>query len=272
MIISDRELSKKLERTEARANADLVETRARLDPASKAEWIEVAGAYVMFDGVDSPCTQTFGLGLFGEVTDDALDEIEEFYTSRGAPVFHEVSPMADASLLTLLANRGYQPIDMTSVMFMPLEPGYGGNGRANTAITTRVVSDDEVDLWARTSAAGWATEGEGLADLMLGFARIGAQCRGAFPYIAELDGKPVATGSLFIQDDVAFLAGASTIPEGRNKGAQNALLAARLGFAAEKGCTLAVMGAEPGSQSQVNAQRNGFYVAYTRTKWQLNAG
>jgi hypothetical protein len=225
----------------------------------------------MFDGVESPCTQTFGLVLFGEVTDVELDQIEVFYTSRGAPVFHEVSPMADPSPLPLLTGRGYRPIEMTTVMFMPVERGVAGNGRTNSPITTRVINADEVDLWAQTSAAGWATEGEGLADFMLGFARIGAQCQGAFPYIAELDGKPIATGSLFIQDDVAFLAGASTVPEGRNRGAQNALLAARLGFAAEKGCTLAVMGAAPGSQSQVNAQRNGFYVAYTRIKWQLAA-
>jgi hypothetical protein len=29
------------------------------------------------------------------------------------------------------------------------------------------------------------------------------------------------------------------------------------------------MGALPGSQSQRNAQKNGFNIAYTRTKWQL---
>jgi predicted acetyltransferase len=72
---------------------------------------------------------------------------------------------------------------------------------------------------------------------------------------------------LFIHDEVAMLAGASTIPEGRNNGAQNALLDSRLRFAAEKGCTLAAMATLPGSQSQKNAQKNGFQIAYTRTKW-----
>lgn len=50
MIYSDRMLSQKLERTEARSNADFVETRARITPESGATWIEVAGAYAMFDG------------------------------------------------------------------------------------------------------------------------------------------------------------------------------------------------------------------------------
>jgi gentisate 1,2-dioxygenase len=81
MIFSDKELSQKLERTEARANADFVETRARLDPDHGAEWIEVGGAYAMFDGVESPLTQTFGLGLFEETTEEHLDEIEAFSLS-----------------------------------------------------------------------------------------------------------------------------------------------------------------------------------------------
>jgi GNAT superfamily N-acetyltransferase len=139
----------------------------------------------------------------------------------------------------------------------------------NESLTTRVISFDEIDLWARTSADGWATEHEGLADFMFSFGRIGAQCKGAFPYLAELDGNPISTGSLFIYDDVCALAGASTIPAGRNQGAQTALLEDRLEFAAEKGCKLAIMGASPGSQSQKNAQKNGFKIAYTRTKWQL---
>ena len=46
-MYSDRQLSQKLERAEGRANADFVETRARLFPESGAGWIEVAGTYAM---------------------------------------------------------------------------------------------------------------------------------------------------------------------------------------------------------------------------------
>ena len=74
---------------------------------------------------------------------------------------------------------------------------------------------------------------------------------------------------LFIYDDVCILAGASTIPEARNQGAQNALLSDRLRSAMEQGCKMAIMCAAPGSQSQKNAQKNGFQIAYTRIKWQM---
>src|SRR5829696_7257919 len=115
MIYIDKSLSQKLERTEARANADFVETRAQIEPLAGAAWIEVGGAYAMFDGAESPCTQTFGLGLFEETTEQHLEEIEKFYIDRSSPIFHEVSPMIDLSLMQLLSARGYEPIELTSV-------------------------------------------------------------------------------------------------------------------------------------------------------------
>lgn len=269
MIFSDRSFSQKLERTEGRANADFVETRARLDPASGACWIEVGGAYAMFDGIESPLTQTFGLGVFEETTPEHLDLLEAFFHEHSAPVFHEVSPMADPSLMPLLNERGYRPIELTSVMYRELFPTSVMVRPRHPELETRVITMDEADLWANTSAEGWATEHEGLADFMFNFGRISAQCTGAYPYIAEFAGRPISTGMLFIYDDVCMLAGASTIPEGRKNGAQNALLEDRLAFASGQNCKLAIMGAAPGSQSQRNAQKNGFQIAYTRTKWQL---
>ena len=269
MIYSDRAFSQKLERTEARANSDFVETRSRLVPDSGAEWIEVGGAYAMFDGAESPLTQTFGLGLFDAIGAAEMEKLEAFFRGRGAPVFHEISPMADPPLLALLNERGYQPIELTSVMYRELPAGTRFPPPGNSEISCRVIENGEVDLWAKTSAAGWATENEGLADFMFKFGQISAQCEGAYPYLAEMDGSAVATGMLFVYGEVAMLAGASTVPDGRNRGAQNALLHSRLKFAVRQGCSLAIMGASPGSQSQKNAQKNGFNIAYTRTKWQL---
>jgi GNAT superfamily N-acetyltransferase len=177
--------------------------------------------------------------------------------------------MADASLLGLLNERGYQPIEMTSVMFQPLTGEINRGLQVNTDIKTRIIKAGEEKLWARTSANGWATEMPEMADFIFEFGQIGARCEGALSFIAELDNQPIATGSLFVFDDVALLAGASTVPEGRRQGAQFALLDARLRYAVEQGCTIAMMCASPGSGSQRNAEKNGFRIAYTRAKWQL---
>jgi GNAT superfamily N-acetyltransferase len=265
---SDLALARRLETAEARSNAGFVEARAALFPDSGAEWIEVAGAYAMFDGTNSPCTQTFGLGLSKTVTGADMETIEEFFRRRGAPVFHEVSPLADAALVTLLNERGYRPIEFTSVLVRPIRRDTRRTDSCDERIRVRLIREDERELWAQTSARGWSEFTE-YADLMLEMARVSAGWSGALSFMAELDGQPIATGALSITDGVALLAGASTIPEGRRQGAQLALLDARLRFASEQGCDLAMMCAQPGSSSQRNAERHGFRIAYTRIKWRL---
>ena len=68
---------------------------------------------------------------------------------------------------------------------------------------------------------------------------------------------------------VALFAGAATVPELRRRGLQAALLEERLRYAFDHGCDLAMMVAEAGSESQRNAERKGFQIAYTRLKWRL---
>ena len=99
---ADIDLARRLERTEAQGNVDFVEARKKAFPDRGATWIEVAGTFAMFDGVGSPLTQTFGLGIAEPISAEQLDTIEEFFRSRGAEVFHEVCPLADASVFELI--------------------------------------------------------------------------------------------------------------------------------------------------------------------------
>jgi hypothetical protein len=61
--------------------------------------------------------------------------------------------------------------------------------------------------------------------------------------------------------------GSATVPELRCRGLQ--LLHERMRYAFDHGCDLAMMVAHPGSDSHRNAERKGFRIAYTRTKWRL---
>ena len=262
--LSDIALSRRLESCEGKTNAAFVEARARLRPESGATWIECAGAFALFDGVGSPLTQTFCLGIFATPTAAHLETIERFFEERGADVAHEVSPMVSAQTLELLAARGYRPIELTSVMFRPIATSSHNNNDGR--VRARIASIDEVDLWSDTAAEGWREFGE-LSSFMRDIGRVSATSDGMTPFFAEIDGRPVGTGAVAIHDGVAILAGASTIPEARKQGAQRALLEARLRHAAEHGCDLATMGAAPGSASQRNAERQGFRIAYTRIKW-----
>ena len=251
------------------ANARFVEARARLAPASGAQWIRVAGAYAMFDGPRSPCTQTFALGLFDLATSTDMDALESFFQERSAPVFHEVSPLADSALLPLLTQRHYQAVEFTNVMFLPLDDGRAPAPPSPTEpLQVRIAREDEHDLWARTAAEGWREFTE-FADLLPDLMRIAARRESGVAFLVELQGQPIAAAGLSIHDGVALFAGASTIPQWRRLGAQRFLLEARLQYAAQAGCDLAMFCAAPGSASQRNAERKGFRVAYTRVKFAL---
>lgn len=259
--LCDIHLARRLERCEGSANAAFVESRARHVPELGATWIERAGAYAMYDGIGSPLTQTFGLGVFATPTADDLEHLERFFAERNAEVFHEVSPIAGPETMQLLVERGYRPVELSSVLFQPIGPRNPEEGR----VIARPIAENEGELWAETAAEGWRELG--VEEFMRDMGKVSSSSQGITAFVAELDGRAVGTGAVGIYENVAILAGASTIPDARKQGAQRALLQARLAYAAERGCDLAMMAAAPGSASQRNAERQGFRIAYTRIKW-----
>lgn len=263
-MFSDLALSKRLERAEGNACLQFAEARRSRFPESGAEWMQYAGAFVVFDGVGSPVTQTFGLGLFEELSSESLDTIERFFLDRGAEVFHEVSPFAGLATLSLLCGRDYRPIEISNVMYRPVEKPPPGD------MKVRVVGPEESQLWSSVSARGWTHEHPELQDFVDQTAGIAAARPQSPCFLAELDGQPGAAGALFIHQGVALFAGAATVPEMRRRGLQAALLQERMRYAFDHGCDLAMMVAEAGSNSQRNAERSGFRVAYTRVKWRLS--
>ena len=267
-IVTDVALSRRLEGAEAKASAAYVESRAAGFPSSGAEWRDVDGTYVLFDGVGSPLSQTFGLGLFAPPTPEALETIETFFRDRGAEVFHEVSPLADPAVLGLLAERGYQPIELTSVMHLRLTTDRLESRPSDRELIVRPAEPGEEDRWAETAARGWSDTPEAAA-FIREFGPVSGRAKGMVLFLAEWEGYPIAAAAFAIHDGVALLAGASTDPAFRGRGAQAALLDVRLERAAAAGAEIAMMGALPGSASQRNGERQGFRIAYTRIKWQL---
>lgn len=257
----DLDFAKRLEFAEAATNRACVEARPTEQAAA---WMQRAGATALFDGVHSPLTQTFGLGL--ESTPDVgdLEILEEFFQTRGAPVYHEVSPLADPALLDLLQGRGYRVCELTNLLWLDL-----ADHEARPQPVRRIEAG-EADQWAALSAAGWVGDHPELSEFFHSMGQMLSRCSLSHCFYAEEAGRPISTASLFVVGEMAVLAGASTPPEFRRRGGQSALLQARLTFAQERGCKLAMMGAQPGSRSQTNAQAAGFRVAYTRLKWVLS--
>jgi ribosomal protein S18 acetylase RimI-like enzyme len=87
----------------------------------------------------------------------------------------------------------------------------------------------------------------------------------------------VAVGGAFVHGDVAQLWGGATLPSHRRRGAQSALLAARLLDAKAAGCRMAVVETAtegPGERNQSfhNVRRVGFSPLYERPNWVWRPG
>ena len=260
----DLALARRLERAEGMANAASVDSRRECQPDVGAEWTDVSGVYAMFDGPASPLTQTFGLGLFESFAASEFARIEEFFSSRGAPTFHEVSSFVAPETLGLLGARGYSPIEASTVLVRPSSATFADD---EGPISVRPIGAAEMMLWSSVAAEGWASDAPELREFLENTGVVVGRARGVTCFIAEREGQPVATAALNIQNGVALLAGAATIPAARRRGAQRELLRARLAFAAARGIELAMVVTQPGSASQRNAERQGFRPVYTRVKW-----
>lgn len=96
---------------------------------------------------------------------------------------------------------------------------------------------------------------------------------GRFPVdLALVDGEPIAWATSFFAEGGVMLGNAYTLPEHRGRGAQSALLAARLRRATARGAGPVVTDVEPDTTSLRNALRAGFGVLTTREVWMRAAG
>jgi GNAT superfamily N-acetyltransferase len=179
-----------------------------------------------------------------------------------------VSPLAGLSALNLLCERRYRPVEISNVLYRPVEKAAL---KEHGNIRVRITGPEEAQLWSDISARGWTHEHPEFLDFLQQTVAIASRREQSLCFLAELDGTPGAAGALCIHDGVALFAGSATVPEMRRRGLQAALLEERMRYAFDGGCDLAMMVAEAGSKSQRNAERQGFRIAYTRTKWRLSA-
>jgi GNAT superfamily N-acetyltransferase len=255
MLHADALLARRLEAAEA-ANA---RGCSWAPEGVAAAVLEVAGGCAIFVGPDSPLTHAVGIGLNGSVSTQELDAIEEFFRSRDAKVSIDLCPLADAGLLTTLADRGYRPTEFNNVLVKRLS----GTEIAFTPRVRRAIPG-EGDLWAYTVGHGFFEQPHLTTEEMdVGraiFAMPGALC-----YLAATDtGEPAGGGAAAIHGGLATLFADSTLSQHRRQGFHRELIAARLNEGIAQGCDTATASTLPGSISQRNYERLGFEVVYTK--------
>jgi GNAT superfamily N-acetyltransferase len=255
----DLEFARRLEMAETTL-PECVEAIRRNKPSRPIAAETIAGGVAFFGGPGFPANQIVGMGLYGEVTPENVDQVEQFFRSRGVPSTVVVSPLAEASLLNLLGQRGYRIAEFNSVLIRRINPTEPFMPPAGIAIE-RVSPETEL-LWRRTIAQGFYDVVPVSEDVFDGFASL----PGSLDFLALTEDKAAGGcgGRIISQAGIAALYGTATLPEFRRRGVQSALIARRLHQAALAGCEYAVVSTQPGSGSQRNMERRGFRVAYTK--------
>jgi GNAT superfamily N-acetyltransferase len=259
------EQARVLERALAECSAASARAMAKLDPASGASVVEIAGGLAIFAGRGSPLTQGLAMGLNGPVGDGELDAMERHLRPDGSGSTQlEVCPFADPSLNALLAARGYRVNEWQLVWTCPI-PAVPAAPEASPdeRLVVRRTRPGEEDLFFRCVLSGFL-ETEDVPEEALALMRPAGHADGMELYLALLGDEPIGGASLARVGGVAFVNGCGVRRAFRRRGAQGALLRARLARARELGCTVGYSATLPGTSSRRNMERYGFRVAYPK--------
>jgi GNAT superfamily N-acetyltransferase len=263
-------LAARIEAAEARLTASIGEHFLAARPDLGVVVQRVGGGVAVFAGPSSPMNKLIGAGFGEPPADEELQAIEDAFRARKSPLQAEVSALASPEFVARLSARGYQLKGFENVLGRsvraadPNEPA--------TPIKITHMRDDERDRWVDASITSFLegdTDGAQAEQLpprevLEAPIRDVMDVPGFRRYSAWLDGQLVGTATLRLDDGLAQLCGAATLPAWRRRGVQTALLQRRLADAAAVGCELALMTTSPGTKSQENGIRQGFALLYTR--------
>ena len=224
---------------------------------------EICGGHMIFAGVGSPIGRATGAGLDRPLTATDLDRIEQFYRDHKAPSQVDLCPLHPPEVFEMCKERGYAIAELNNVLYRKLDSAEKFPPPPEHCVIRRSPPEEAEITGAIVENAFFP---DGAPEAFRGLIHPLYQMEGALAFVAEIDHKPVAcgTGLVIPQHKVYALCGAGTLAAYRGRGLQTALFRARMTAAVAAGCEYAVVVTQGGSQSQRNAERLGFSVAYSK--------
>jgi GNAT superfamily N-acetyltransferase len=246
-------VSARYERAEAEAFGDVYEA---------AGWplLRIAGAVCCASsGVGSfMFNRAIALGLERTPSDAELDEIDAFFRAAGVRYSVSIPPGCAPDLEPRLRDRGFDD----GYAWMKFSRGVETAPGRETSLEIEETRDADAFAHVVTAAFDFPPDVAGSLAIVAGRP-------GWHLFLAREGGEPAGAGALFLHKGAGWLGVGGTVPAHRGKGAQGALLAARIERARELGATIVVT--ETGervegrpSNSYRNILRAGFAEAYLR--------
>lgn len=269
-------------------------------PLGLAEQTEI-GAYVDFvTGAPAPVRESLGIGSrrlggasalairedpspffnraggFGAdepVTSDALAQTCQFYREQGvAQAAFMIAPPLLPPDWAAIAHKwdlteGGRQVKLGCATETALSAA-DGVAALDPGLRVGPVASHQAHEWATVMMTVFGRATPGMID-------IAASCVGRpnwRQYAVWDDERIIAVGSVFLNGTCADMFGGATVPEGRGRGAQSALLTVRARAALAAGCRwlVAETGAEGEGEHNTslhNMRRTGFEPLYERTTW-----
>jgi GNAT superfamily N-acetyltransferase len=205
-----------------------------------------------------------GVGIETPADEETLEAICEWFDERGTDLFVPLAPGARPDeLADWLARRGFEP----AWAWMKFLRGVDPLPEESERVRVEPAGPEQADEFGRIVATVFA-----MPEFTAGWlaALVG---RPGWTIHLAWDGRTAAgAAALYVEDRAGYLGFGAVLPEHRGKGAQRALLAARIRAAAKLGCGLLVTetGARvPGKPdfSYRNILRAGFEEQYERPNY-----
>ncbi|MCM3628910.1 GNAT family N-acetyltransferase [Paenibacillus glycanilyticus] len=195
-----------------------------------------------------------------------IDDIIRYYGERSRPFQFEIIPSkANAELLSCLDGHGFYQAGFHATLYgIPSmeQPAYP------SGITIREMEEEEFGLYCKLHCLGTGLSVEG-AGYVADNNRVLYERQGWKFFIGHVDEQPAGVAVMYVNNGIASLTFAATLPEYRRRGLQTAFLQQRLYEAGLSKCKLVVGQATYASISQNNMERAGLRIGYTRTTWMV---
>ena len=240
----------------------------------------IMGGVMSYLEPGSWANQACGVGLNGPVTEDDIERLVAYYTTRGVEPRVELAQFADASLIAGLGRRGFdlrqfetvlaRPIDLTEDMMAKMLGDWPRDDAGNRLVIERVEPDDEAMVLEsfRVSMSGFMPPGYVPSEAEIGMHRkIVAHPHSEY-LVARFGSDVVGAGGVeYPRDDeipVGVLFGVSVLTKFRRRGVQQAMILHRVREAQQRGARVAIIHSLPGASTDRNAMRLGFAPSYTK--------
>jgi len=216
-------------------------------------------------------SKAVALGITEPLTTDIVDQVIELATAHGVPaVTFQVAPHAEPPHhARLLDQRGGTAGTAFVKFFGPLATA-ADRTDLHTDLDVRPLGPEHAAAYGRVIRTGFGMPEDPAMEAWFAEA---PTYGGDWWTVGAWDGTElVAVANLFVRGDVAALSGAATVPAARGRGAQGALMAARLREGASRGCrwvSTETWPESPGNPnpSQHNMRRLGLTQLYLRPAW-----